>query len=87
MLINVIDKSNNTSMMDMVDNYSFVQIKMKESIEIGTHVRVKHFRIIPHYEMGGLVYLQRIRKKIVDSVYFKLNGKKRIAGEDENGSK
>jgi hypothetical protein len=86
MLINVIDTRNNMSMMDMVENYSFVQIKMKEGVEVGTHVRVKHFRIIPHYEMGGLVYLQRIRKKIVDSVYFKLNGKKRIIG-DEDGSK
>lgn len=87
MIINIIDTRNNTSMMDMVENYSFVQIKMKEGIEIGAHVRVKHFRIIPHYEMGSLVYLQRIRKKIVDSIYLKLNGKKRIAGEDENGSK
>jgi hypothetical protein len=84
MLINVVDKSNNKSIMNMVDNYSFVQIKMKEGIEVGTHVSVKHFRITPHYEMGGLVYLQRIRKKVVDSVYFKLNGKKRIAGNNED---
>jgi hypothetical protein len=78
MLIDVIDSSTNTSIKDQVEHYSFVQIKMKAGVKYKTSVLVKHFRIIPHYEMGGLVYLQRIRKRIVDSVYYRLNGKKRV---------
>lgn len=77
MLIDVIDLEQNISIKDKVDNYSFVQIKMLPEIKPKASVKVKHFRIIPHYEMGGLVYLQRIRKKIVDSVYLRQHGKKR----------
>jgi hypothetical protein len=33
--------------------------------------------------MGSLVYLQRTRKKIVDKIYFKMNGKQRITKSEE----
>lgn len=81
MVIDVIDKNTNKSIKSNIKNYTFSQINMNE-IEVGTEVIVKHFRIKSHYEIGSLVYLQRIRKRIVDSVYFKLNGKKRIVGEN-----
>lgn len=77
-LIDVIDRDTNESLMSKIKNYSFVQIKLEDSVKAGTPVHVSHFRIPSHYEMGGLVYLQRIRRSIVDSVYFRLNKKKRI---------
>jgi hypothetical protein len=82
MIIDVVNKNTNESIKDKIKNYTFSQINLTNDIEPNTPVLVKHFRIKSHYEIGSLVYLQRIRKRIVDSVYFKLNGKKRIAGED-----
>ena len=66
---------------DQIDYYSFANIKMLPSIKIGTKLKVEHYRIPAHYEIGHLVYLQRVKKKIVGSVFFKLNGKKRKAYE------
>lgn len=77
-LTDVIDIDNGTSLIDKVDNYGFCNIQMDDSVKEDTSVLVSHYRIPSHYEMGGMVYLQRIRRKIVDSVYFRLNGKKRI---------
>jgi hypothetical protein len=57
--------------------YGFSQIQMDDSVPVGTLVEVKHYRIPSHYEMGSLVFLQRIRKSIVDKVYLKTFGKKR----------
>jgi hypothetical protein len=31
-----------------------------------------------HYEMNGMVLLQKLRRKIVDKVYFKIHKKKRL---------
>lgn len=76
-LIDVIDLNTDKSIKNKVLNYSFVDIKMHRKIEPGTKVAVTHLRIPPHYEMMGMVNLQRIRRKIVDSVYFKINGVKR----------
>jgi len=73
--------ADNQSLMDFVDFYTFSQIKMKDDVPPGIRVRVKHFRILSHYEMQGLVYLQRIRRKIVDSVHLRLNGERRKVGK------
>jgi len=62
--------------------FSFSQIKMNNSVEPGTPVKVTHFRILSHYEMDSLVFLQRIRRDIVDSVHFRLNNKKREVKND-----
>lgn len=72
-----ITNSEGESLKDKIVEHSFVQIKMAKDVKPGTKVTVKHFRILPHYEMHSLVYLQRIRKQIVDSVYFRLHKKKR----------
>lgn len=77
MVIDVVDRRNGKSIRNEVVDYSFVQIKVGENISPGTPVTVKHYRMASHYEMGSLVYLQRIRKKIVDKVYLKTYGKKR----------
>ncbi len=76
-LIDVIDDTTNTSIKDHVIEYNFVQIILDNYIKVNTPVIVKHFRMPSHYEMGSLVPLQRIRRQIVDSVYFRMNNKKR----------
>lgn len=73
----------NNSLMSHVKNYTFVHINVAD-LEPGLPVKVKHFRIASHYEMGPLVILQRVRRRIVDAVYFKLNGKKRLVGKEED---
>lgn len=77
-LIDVIDSSTNYSLKSCVKEYSFVNITLDDSILPGTPVTVTHFRIQSHYEMDSLVHLQRIRRHLVDSVYFRLNKKKRV---------
>jgi len=72
------------SLLSFVDFYTFSQIKMSDEIPIGTRVTVRHFRIPSHYEMHGLVYLQRIRRKIVDSVHMRLHGTRRKINGKEN---
>lgn len=79
-LVDVIDLDTNESYLSQVDSYTFIQVNMPEELA-GRKVKVIHFRIPSHYEMGGLVYLQRIRKRIVDSIFFRKNGRKRKAGE------
>jgi hypothetical protein len=61
-----------------IKEHSFFKIVMKDNIKPGTNVNVKHLRIFPHYQMGGMVYLNRIRRAIVDKVYLVINGRKRI---------
>ena len=56
--------------MNHVASYSFNLIKCRD-LEPGTKVTVTHLRVPPHYQMGGMVYINRIRKKIVDRVKFK----------------
>lgn len=76
MVIDITDMKSGESIKDKMDSYTFVKILMKD-VEPGTKVNVKHFRTHSHYEMGGLVHLQRLRRKIVDSVYRRLHGKPR----------
>lgn len=76
-IIDIIDDTGK-SIKNNIKEYSFVQIKMDELVKSGTPVTVKHFRILPHYEMHSMVFLQRIRRHIVDSIYFRLHKTKRI---------
>ena len=71
-LLNVLDNKNNATIMNNVIEYSFSKIKIK-NIDPGTEVTVTHLRIPPHYQMGGMVYVNRVRKKIVDRANFILN--------------
>lgn len=77
-VIDVVDKSTGLSIKDKIKNYTFVQIIMEDVLP-GTEVTVTHFRIHSHYEMGALVYLQRIRRAVVDSAYYRLHGEHRVA--------
>lgn len=66
------------SAMNAVDEYTFFKVILKKgSIAPGTKVTVRHLRVPPHYQMGGMVHLNRIRRNIVDKVYLTLHGKKR----------
>lgn len=64
-LLDVVNLENSNSLISNVIEYSFSKIKLKNASP-GTKVQVSHLRIPPHYQMGGLVHLNRIRKKIVD---------------------
>ncbi len=59
-------------------NYTFTEIYM-EGVEPGLEVTVTHFRINSHYEIGATTNIQRVRKRIVDSVFYRLHGEKRVA--------
>ena len=50
---------------------------MKTSVPVNTLLTVVHFRIPPHYEMYSLVNLQRVRRRVVDSIYKRLHGETR----------
>lgn len=65
-----------SSIMDDVVEYSFSKIKLRNTLP-GTNVQISHLRIPPHYQMGGMNYLNKTRKKIVDKAYLTINGNKR----------
>jgi len=71
-LLNVIDKNTKQPLMCYVKDYSFSKIHMRD-ISPGMEVIVTHLRVPPHYQMGGMVYINRIRKKIVDKILLILN--------------
>lgn len=71
-LLNVVDKKTNLSLMNKVMEYGFSRIKLKDVVP-GEEVTVTHLRVVPHYQMGGMVYVNRIRKKIIDRVISSLN--------------
>lgn len=70
------------SLLSEVEYYTFSNIKMKSTVPQNTPVKVIHFRIPPHYEMYSLVNLQRVRRKIVDSIYKRLHGEARPLKEN-----
>lgn len=78
-LINIVNQKTGLSIKDKVKNYTFSKIQM-EDILPGIEVTVSHYRIHSHYEVGALVFLQRIRRSIVDSIFFRLHGQHRVAG-------
>lgn len=71
-LLSILDKKTGMSLMDKVVEYSFSKIKLRD-VDPGSLVVVTHLRIPPHYQMGGMVYVNRVRKKIVDRVKVVLN--------------
>ncbi len=77
-IIDVKNRKSGESLLSKVADYDFVKIKMSDDVAVGTPVTVQHFRIKPHYEMDSMVFLQRIRRQIVDSVYLRLNKKHRV---------
>lgn len=66
-ILNIIHKNNKINLYNNIDNYSFHQIKMKE-VAVGTPVIVTHLSIPPHYQLGGMVYLNFVRKQIMGAL-------------------
>lgn len=71
-LINVFDKDSKKSLLENVVDYSFSGIDVR-NIADNTNVVVAHLRVPPHYQMGSMAHINRIRKKIVDKTQFILN--------------
>jgi len=64
-LLNVIERDTKKPLLSNVKEYSFSKIHMSD-VKPGTLVTVTHLRVPPHYQMGGMTYVNRIRKKIVE---------------------
>ena len=72
-----ITDDNGKSLLSEVEYYTFSNIKMKNTVAQNTPVNIVHFRIPPHYEMYSLVNLQRVKRKISDSIYKRIHGEVR----------
>lgn len=82
-VIGLKDSETGDCYMNNMDNYTFNKIYMK-GVKPGTNVMVTHFRIASHYDMGPLIPLQKVRKKVVDSIHLRLNGERRQAKNKKN---
>jgi len=68
-LLSINEKITKAPLIDNVTEYSFSKINLKD-IAPGTAIIVTHLRQVPHYQMGGMVYVNRVRKKIIDRAQF-----------------
>ena len=66
-LLNIVDKNTHNSLLSNVVEYSFSKILLNQVQGVST-VIVSHLRTPPHYQMGGMAHINRIRKKIVERV-------------------
>jgi len=64
-LLSIVNKETKVSLMSQVKSYGFNKIVL-DGVPAGTPVIVTHLRHHPHYGMGGMTYVNRIRKKIVE---------------------
>ena len=64
-LLQILDKKSTINLKEKVIEYTFNKIKMKD-IAPGTEVEITHLRVPPHYQMGGMAYVNRIRKDVVE---------------------
>jgi hypothetical protein len=71
-ILSIVNNQDKQSLLNNITEYSFNKIKLKNTPN-NTSVTVTHLRIPPHYQMGGMVYINRIRKDIVAGTKEKLN--------------
>jgi hypothetical protein len=64
-LIGVINSQTKEPLLSSVKEYTFSRIYLRD-VAPGTLVTVTHLRVPPHYQMGGMVYVNRVRKKIIE---------------------
>lgn len=79
-VIEVRDIDSNVEITNHIKQYDFFKIVMNKEAKIGSNVLVKTYRIKSHYSMGGMSYLNKTRRAIVDRVYQVLHGEKRKIG-------
>lgn len=72
-LLDIINKQSGLSILSDVRAYSFTKIFL-ETTKSNTPVSVSHLRIPPHYQMGGMTYLNRAKKKISEKIPQELKG-------------
>ena len=74
MLVSVKD-TNGNDLINYVDAHTFTSIKMLNCEEAipGTDVFVKYYSIQASYTLGSMIHLQRIKRKIKDSIIRKLD--------------
>lgn len=65
-ILNIVDEKNK-SLNDSIIEYNFSKIRLRD-IDNGTSVTVTHLRVPPHYQMGGMVYINRVRKNIIEAI-------------------
>ncbi len=72
-LISIEDMHGN-NLIDCIDYYNFISIKFEytDKIKVGDDVIAKYYSILPSYTIGSMVHMQRIKKRIKDSVHKKL---------------
>ena len=63
-LLNITNKLNQ-SLLDNVVHYTFNYIQL-QNVEPNVEVNVQHLRIPPHYQMGGMTYINRARIEILN---------------------
>lgn len=66
-VLEVKHRQTNASLLHLVSRYSFSQIQMRD-VSPGTFVNVSHLRISPHYQMGGMLHLNRARQSIISQL-------------------
>jgi ribosomal protein L32 len=73
-IISIEDQYGN-DLINHIDEYNFSSIKMKnfEKTKPGTILTVKYYSIRPNYTLGSMIYVQRIKKKLMESSNRKLN--------------
>lgn len=62
-LLDAIDLSTGESILHLVEDYTFTWVKFKE-IDPGTNLKIEHLAMPPHYQMGPMVYLNRIKSEV-----------------------
>jgi len=62
-LLDVQDQNTQLSLMDKMVSYSFSKIQFRD-VKPGTFVIVKHLRIPPHYQMGGMAHINKAKQSI-----------------------
>lgn len=61
-----------------VVSHSRDEIVMRE-VKLGTKVEIRHLRMSPHPQMGGFVYLNRIKKHLSERIQVKVSGSEKMA--------
>ncbi len=69
-LLELYNKETKENLLDNVVEYSFSKIKMCDVLP-GIIVCVSHLRIPPHYQMGGMNNINKLRERIVSLIKIK----------------
>ena len=63
-VLNIIELNTGKILLENIEDYTFNFIKLK-GVKDDTNVVVTHLGVPPHYQMGGMTYINRIKQDIV----------------------